>query len=90
MTNNGVEDDNFKLSPQEHLKKQMSIIHRKRPCSKGGPKFAKRLKMDTEPDGTKFPHCNSPGHDEPTCCFGAKMENCPPKTEAQKNPANFN
>ena len=50
-------------------------------------KLAKRRKLEEDPDATRCTHCNAPGHEEPTCYFGANMENRPPKwtlTEAQK------
>ena len=50
-------------------------------------KLAKRRKLEEDPDAIRCAHCNAPGHEEPTCYFGANMENCPPKwtlTEAQK------
>ena len=51
------------------------------------PKLAKRQKMDQDPDAPRCSHCNTPGHEEPNCYFGANMENRPPKwtlTETQK------
>ena len=50
-------------------------------------KLAKRRKLEEEPDAIRCAHCNAPGHEEPTCYFGANMENRPPKwtlTEAKK------
>ena len=50
-------------------------------------KLAKRRKLEEDPDAIRCAHCNAPGHEEPTCYFGANMENGPPKwtlTEAQK------
>ena len=50
-------------------------------------KLAKRRKLEEDPDAIRCAHCNAPGHEEPTCYFGANMENRPPKwtlTEAQK------
>ena len=51
------------------------------------PKLAKRQKMDKDPDTPRCSHCNTPGHEEPNCYFGANMENRPPKwtlTETQQ------
>ena len=50
-------------------------------------KLAKRRKLEEDPDAEKCHTCNTPGHDEDNCYFGANMENRPPKwnlTEAQK------
>ena len=50
-------------------------------------KLAKRLKLEEGPDAIRCTHCNAPGQEEPTCYFGANMENRPPKwtlIEAQK------
>ena len=52
-------------------------------------KLAKRLKMDQDPDALRCFHCNTPGHEEPNCYFGANMENRQPKwtlTETQNKP----
>ena len=51
------------------------------------PKLAKRQKMDKDPDAPRCSHCNTTGHEEPNCYFGANMENRPPKwtlTETQQ------
>ena len=51
------------------------------------PKLAKRRKLEKDPEAPKSPNCNTPGHDEEECYFGANMDNRPPKwnlTEAQK------
>ena len=51
------------------------------------PKLAKRQKTDEDPDAPRYSHCNTPGHEEPNCYFGANMENRPPKwtsTETQQ------
>ena len=51
------------------------------------PKLAKRRKLEEDPDAEKCHNCKTPGHDEESCCFGANMENRPPKwtlTDAQK------
>ena len=51
------------------------------------PKLAKRRKLETDPDTEKCQNCNTLGHDEENCYFGANMENRRPKwnlTEAQK------
>ena len=51
------------------------------------PKLAKRRKLEADPDAEKCQTCNTPGHDEENCYFGANMENRPSKwnlTEAQK------
>ena len=42
-------------------------------------KLAKRRKLEKEPDAIRCTHCNAPGDEEPTCYFGANMENRPPK-----------
>ena len=51
------------------------------------PKLAKRQKLDNDPDAPRCSHCNTIGHEELNCYFGANMENCPPKwtlTEIQQ------
>ena len=51
------------------------------------PKLAKRLKLDEDPSAPRCNHCNTPGHEEDKCYFGANMENRPPKwtlTDTQK------
>ena len=51
------------------------------------PKLAKRRKLEEDPDAGKCQNCNTPGHEEENCYFGANMDNRPPKwnlTEAQK------
>ena len=51
------------------------------------PKLAKRRKLEEDPEAEKCQNCNTPGHDEENCYFGANMENRPTKwnlTEAQK------
>ena len=51
------------------------------------PKLAKRRKLEEDPEAEKCQNCNTPGHQEENCYFGANMENRPPKwtlTEAQK------
>ena len=51
------------------------------------PKLAKRRKLEADPDAEKCQTCNTPGHDEENCYFGANMENRPSKwnlTDAQK------
>ena len=51
------------------------------------PKLAKRRKLEEDPEAEKCHNCNTPGHEEENCYFGANMENRPPKwtlTEAQK------
>ena len=43
--------------------------------------------MDEDPDVPRCSHCNTPGHEEPNCYFGANMESRPPKwtlTETQQ------
>ena len=40
-------------------------------------KLAKRRKLEEDPDAVRCAHCNAPGHEEPTCYFGANMENRP-------------
>ena len=51
------------------------------------PNLAKQRKLEEDLDAPKSPNCKTPGHDEEDCCFGAKMDNRPPKwnlTEVQK------
>ena len=51
------------------------------------PKLAKRRKLEEDSEAEKCQNCNTPGHQEENCYFGANMENRPPKwtlTEAQK------
>ena len=51
------------------------------------PKLAKRRKLEEDPDAEKCQNCNTPGHEEENCYFGANKDNRPPKwnlTEAQK------
>ena len=51
------------------------------------PKLAKRRKLEEDPDAEKCQNCNTPGHEEENCYFGANMDNRPPKwnlTEAPK------
>ena len=51
------------------------------------PKLAKRRKLEEDPNAAKCENCNTPGHEEENCYFGANMENRPPKwnlTDAQK------
>ena len=51
------------------------------------PKLAKRRKLEEDPDAEKCQNCNTTGHEEENCYFGANMDNRPPKwnlTEAQK------
>ena len=51
------------------------------------PKLAKRRKLEEDSDAEKCQNCNTPGHEEENCYFGANMDNRPPKwnlTEAQK------
>ena len=51
------------------------------------PKLAKRRKLEEDPEAEKCQNCNTPGHEEENCYFGANMENRPSKwtlTEAQK------
>ena len=40
-------------------------------------KLAKRRKLEEDPDAIRCTHCNAPGHEEPTCYFGANMKNRP-------------
>ena len=42
------------------------------------PKLAKRRKLDEDPDAEKCQNCNTPGHEEENCYFGANMENRTP------------
>ena len=51
------------------------------------PKLAKGQKLVNDPDAPRCAHCNTTGHEEPNCYFGANMENRPPKwtlTETQQ------
>ena len=51
------------------------------------PKLAKRRKLEEDSEAEKCQNCNTPGHDEENCYFGANLENRPTKwnlTEAQK------
>ena len=51
------------------------------------PNLAKRRKLEEDPDAEKCHNCNTPGHDEENCYFGANMEIRPSQwtlTEAQK------
>ena len=51
------------------------------------PKLAKRRKLEGDPDAAKCANCNTPGHEEENCYFGASMDNRPPKwklTEVQQ------
>ena len=51
------------------------------------PKLAKQRKLEEDPDAEKCQNCNTPGHDDENCYFGANMEYRPPKwnlREAQK------
>ena len=43
-------------------------------------KLVKRRKLEEDPDAIRCAHCNAPGHEEPTCYFGANMENPPPRS----------
>ena len=55
--------------------------------AKESPKLAIRQKLDNVPDAPRCFHCNTPGHKEPNCYFGANMEKRPPKwtpTETQQ------
>ena len=50
-------------------------------------KYAKRRKLEEDPDAEKCQSFNTPGDDGENCYFGANMENRPPRwtlTEAQK------
>ena len=74
VPNNTLQDNQWRYcKDQGHIAKE---------C----PKLAKRQKMDQDPDAPRCVHCNTPGHEEPNCYFGANMENRPPKwtlTETQ-------
>ena len=54
-------------------------------CKKTGhmiadcPKVAKRRKLEEDPEAEKCQNCNTPGHQEENCYFGANMENRPHK-----------
>ena len=50
-------------------------------------KLAKQRKVEDDPEAEKCQNCNTPGHDEENCYFGANMENRPTiwnLTESQK------
>ena len=49
------------------------------------PKLAKRQTLDNDPDAPRCSHCNTTGHEEPNCYFGANMENRPPKRTLTEN-----
>ena len=77
-----------KTVPDKTLKNDQS-----RYCKETGhmmtdcPNLAKRCKLEEDPEAEKCQNCNTPGHDEENCYFGANMENRPTKwnlTEAQK------
>ena len=86
--NDKTKKQNPKTVPDKTLKNDQC-----RYCKETGhmmadcPKLAKRRKLEADPDAEKCQTCNTPGHDEENCYFGANMENRPPKwnlTEAQK------
>ena len=54
------------------------------------PKLAKRQKLDNDPDAPRCSHCNTTGHEEPNCYFGANMENRPPKWTLTENQQKLN
>ena len=67
----------------DHCRYCKNTGHKAADCAK----LAKRRKLEEDPDAIRCAHCNAPGHEEPTCYFGANMENRPPKwtlTDAQK------
>ena len=75
VPNNTLQDD--------HCRYCKNTGHKAADC----PKLAKRRKLEEDTEALRCTHCNAPGHEEPTCYFGAIMENRPPKwtlTEAQK------
>ena len=75
MPNNTLQDDQCRY--------WKNTGHKAADCAK----LAKRRKLEEDPDVIRCAHCNAPGHEEPTCYFGANMENRPPMwtlTEAQK------
>ena len=37
------------------------------------PKLAKRRQLEEDPDAEKCQNCNTPGHEEENCYFGANM-----------------
>ena len=56
-------------------------------CKEEGHKAKSVLNLQKDPDAPRCSHCNTPGHEEPNCYFGANMENHPPKwtlTETQQ------
>ena len=71
-TPNTVPDNTLQNNQCRYCKEEGHIL-------KECPKLAKRQKMDKDPDSPRCSHCNSQGHEEPNCYFGANMENCPSK-----------
>ena len=84
-TNKKPNDKAKKQSPIKHSKVINAVIV-KIPVT-DCPKLAKRRKLEEDPEAPKCPNCNTPGHDDEDCYFGANKDNRPPKwnlTEAQK------
>ena len=72
-----------KTVPNKTLKNDQCRYCKEADC----PKLAKRRKLEEDPDAEKCQNCNTPGHEEENCYFGANMENRPSKwnlTDAQK------
>ena len=67
VPNNTLQDDQCRYCE--------NTVHKAADCAK----LAKRRKLEEEPDAIRCTHCNAPGDEEPTCYFGANMENRPPK-----------
>ena len=75
VSNNTLQDDQCRYCK--------NTGHKAADCAKQ----AKRRKLEEDPDAIRCTHCNTPGHEKPTCYFGANMESRPPTwtlTEAQK------
>ena len=67
VTNNTLQSNQCRYCKEEgHIAKEW-------------PKLAKRQKLDKDLDAPRCSHCNTTGHEEPICYFGANMENHPPK-----------
>ena len=92
MELNGLEADEPLVKTQMYVtkKEQTNETTNKKQndkAKKQTPKTVPDKTLKTDPDAEKCQNCNTPGHDEENCYFGANMENRPPKwnlTEAQK------
>ena len=83
-TPNTVSNNTLQNNQCRYCKEEGQLANLAKEC----PKLAKLQKMDKDPDAPRCSHCNTPGHDEPNCYFGANMDNRPPKwtlTETQQN-----